>query len=130
MLNAYSSSQKMEWMGQWLVFGVLAIGLFGLPVFANAERDVRPTAQDLVRGKRIFVKYCSSCHGPSGRGDGYRLLGPSPADLTASATRQQADEDHLKTIHEGKPNMPAWKLRLSKKDSMDVLNYIRSFTEQ
>ena len=36
----------------------------------------------------------------------------------------------MKTIHEGKPMMPAWKLRLSQKDSRDVLGYIRKLAEQ
>jgi hypothetical protein len=36
----------------------------------------------------------------------------------------------LRTIHEGKPNMPNWKYRLSPQDSKDVLAYIRSLSNQ
>jgi hypothetical protein len=42
----------------------------------------------------------------------------------------KSDASLLKTIHEGKPMMPAWKLRLSQKDSRDVLGYIRKLAEQ
>ena len=66
---------------------------------------------------------------PSGQGEGYRLLGPDPADLTSQATTQQSDADLLRTIHEGKPNMPVWKYRLSKQDSRNVLAYIRSLQQ-
>ena len=42
------------------------------------------------------------------------------------ATEERSDEDLIRTIHEDKPNMPAWKQRLSRQDSQDVLTYIRS----
>ena len=109
--------------------GLGVVLLVGLPLLSNAGQDVQPDAEDLIRGKKIFVKYCSNCHGPSGQGDGYRLLGPNPADLTSQATTQQSDADLLRTIHEGKPNMPVWKYRLSKQDSRNVLAYIRSLQQ-
>jgi len=108
---------------------VVAIGSFGFQVYAHAEREIPQGTEDLSRGKKIFGKNCSSCLGTMGQGDGYRLLGPSPADLTSLATKQQQDADLLKTIHEGKPNMPPWQLRLSKKDGLDVLAYIRTLSE-
>ena len=79
--------------------------------------------------EKIFVKYCSGCHGPLGRGDGYRMLGSAPADFASLASKQKSDARLLKTIHEGKPNMPAWKFRLSAKDSRDVLAYTRTLSE-
>jgi mono/diheme cytochrome c family protein len=103
--------------------------LLGVPGFSNAAQDIQPDDQDLIRGKKIFMKYCSACHGASGHGEGYRLLGPDPADLTSQATRQQSDADLLRTIHEGKPNMPVWKYRFSQRDSRNVLAYIRSLQE-
>jgi len=84
------------------------------------------TSPDPAKGKTIFVKYCSGCHGIGGRGDGYRLLGSSPADLTAPSTKNRSDADLLRTIHEGKPAMPSWKFRLSAQDNRDVLAYIRA----
>jgi mono/diheme cytochrome c family protein len=109
------------------IISVLALVLgLGVPHVTHADRDSPSGVQDLLKGKKIFLKYCSGCHGLSGQGDGYRLLGPDPADLTSLETRQQSDHDLLKTIHEGKPNMPVWKFRLSRKDSRDVLAYIRS----
>jgi len=79
-----------------------------------------------IKGKQIFSKYCSGCHGPEGKGDGYLLLGPDPANLTRLATKNKSDAMLIETIHEGKPNMPSWKGRLSEEESRAVLAYIRA----
>ena len=86
--------------------------LIGSHVMAAAGGSVAMDRTEVARGKQIFAKYCAGCHGSQGKGDGYQLLGPSPANL----------------IHEGKPNMPAWKHRLSRQDSRDVLTYVRSLS--
>jgi len=125
-----SSQHKREWRGRGIVPAVVLMLGLAAPFFAHADREAQPGTGNLTRGKKIFQSYCSNCHGPSGKGDGYRLLGPNPADLTSLATRQQSDHTLLKTIHEGKPNMPVWKYRLSGKDSRDVLAYIRSLHQQ
>jgi mono/diheme cytochrome c family protein len=125
--------EKMEWklVGKCIILYVLALVLPQFPAYADMERKTQPDAPNLNRGKMMFVKYCAGCHGPSGRGDGYILLGPSPADFTSFALKQKSDADLLKTIHEGKPNiMPAWNFRLSEKDTRDVLEYIRTLAEQ
>lgn len=102
--------------------------LFGTVVQGQAE----PKAQsgDVARGKAVFIRYCTGCHGPEGGGDGYRFLrGPDPANLTSPSTRKKSDADLLKTIHAGKPNMPPWKTRLSEKESTDVLVYVRTLAK-
>ena len=122
--------QKGDWRGRGLVPALLLMAGLAAPFYAHADRAAQPDADSITKGKKIFQKYCSNCHGLSGKGDGYRLLGPSPADLTSLATRQQSDSTLLKTIHDGKTNMPVWKYRLSTKDSRDVLAYIRSLHPQ
>lgn len=80
---------------------------------------------DQIKGKQIFSKYCAGCHGSEGKGDGYLLLGPDPANLTRPATKKKSDAMLIQTIHEGKPNMPSWKGHLSEEESRVVLAYIR-----
>lgn len=84
---------------------------------------------DHTKGKRIFTQYCAGCHGLEGKGDGYLLLGPEPANLTRPATKTKSDVTLLQTIHEGKPNMPSWKVRLSENESRAVLAYIRTLAK-
>ncbi|HEX5550331.1 MAG TPA: cytochrome c [Nitrospira sp.] len=128
MASIFNSRSRLP-KRAWTEKGLCLVLLLGVPGFSNAAQDIQPDDQDLIRGKKIFMKYCSACHGASGQGEGYRLLGPDPADLTSQATRQQSDADLLRTIHEGKPNMPVWKYRLSQRDSRNVLAYIRSLQE-
>jgi mono/diheme cytochrome c family protein len=82
------------------------------------------------KGKTLYVRHCAGCHGPEGEGDGYKLLGADPANLTSPSIRKKSDAALLNTIHEGKPNMPSWKLRLSEQDSRAVLAYIRTLAKQ
>lgn len=110
------------------VLGLAAI-VAGSQLAIAAPNEADPPSADHVKGKRIFIRYCAGCHGPEGRGDGYLLLGPEPANLTRPATKTKSDAALLQTIHEGKPNMPSWKARLSENDSRAVLAYIRSLAK-
>lgn len=110
----------------WAVVGLLTIGAWARPSGTVAGGADEPVQGHAAKGKLLFVKHCAGCHGEEGKGDGYKMLGPDPANLTAPSTGLKPDTDLLEAIHEGRPNMPAWKRRLSKQDSRDVLAYIRS----
>ncbi|WP_447976724.1 c-type cytochrome [Candidatus Nitrospira bockiana] len=96
--------------------------------WTEARGEDKSGSGDIAKGQRLYVRHCAGCHGPEGRGDGYKLLGPSPADLTSPSTKKKSNADLLKTIHEGKPNMPAWKPLMTEAEIEDVLTYIRSLT--
>jgi len=84
---------------------------------------------DVSKGKVVFDRNCAGCHGTEGKGNGYKLLGPDPADLTSRRTAAKSNGELLKTIHDGKPNMPAWKNLLSEEQARDVLAYVRTLTK-
>jgi mono/diheme cytochrome c family protein len=118
---------KMSW-----ILGVATVGfvsglLFGTAAQGQAESKAK--SGDAARGKTLFARNCASCHGPQGKGDGYRLLGPDPANLTSPSTTKKSDAALLKTIHDGKPNMPPWKVYLSENQSRDVLAYVRTLAK-
>jgi mono/diheme cytochrome c family protein len=94
---------------------------------AKAEGD--SGKGEISRGKILYIENCAGCHGTEGKGDGYRILGPNPANLTSPSTQKKSDPDLLRTIHEGKPNMPSWKVRLSEQDSRAVLAYVRTLAK-
>lgn len=100
--------------------------MVGIQLAIAAPKETGQPNVDQIKGKQIFSKYCAGCHGPEGTGDGYLLLGPDPANLTRLATKKKSDALLLQTIHEGKPNMPSWKGRLSEDESRAVLSYIRA----
>ncbi len=115
---------------RYIALTVLFAGSIALASVAQA--DAKPKAQngDVERGKTLFVRYCTGCHGPEGGGDGYRFLrGPDPANLRSPSIKKKSDAVLLKTIHEGKPNMPPWETRLSEKESRDVLAYVRTLAK-
>ncbi|MDH5626479.1 MAG: cytochrome c [Nitrospira sp.] len=104
-----------------------AVGAGQPPVYGQVVADSEQAR--MARGKNLFVKYCAGCHGATGDGGGYKLLGPDPANLTSPATTQKSDAALLTTIHTGKTNMPSWKVRLSEQDSRAVLAYIRTLAK-
>ena len=100
-----------------------------VPTQSVAGDNASPKAAHPAKGKTLFIKYCAGCHGVQGKGDGYKLLGPDPANLQAPATQKKSDSALLATIHEGKPNMPSWKGLLSERDIRNVLAYIRTLPQ-
>jgi mono/diheme cytochrome c family protein len=56
---------------------------------ACAGAALPAAAQDVTDGQRLYLQYCSSCHGASARGDGpvADVLSTRPADLTRLAQR-------------------------------------------
>lgn len=116
---------KRSWMLKMVTAGFVGGLLFGAAVQGRAEPGVQ--SGDVAHGKAIFVRHCTGCHGPEGGGDGYSFLrGPDPANLTSPSTGKKSDAELIKSIHDGKPNMPPWKTRLSEKESRDVLAYVRT----
>lgn len=110
--------------------GTVCIGLItivvGVQVSIAAPSKLESKSADVAKGEKVFLRHCAGCHGSEGKGDGYLLLGPEPANLTRPTTKKKSDVMLLQTIHEGKPNMPSWKSRLSEEDSRAVLAYIRT----
>lgn len=69
---------------------------------------------------RVYLKYCSACHGPTAQGDGVvsQLMRPKPTDLTQIAKRHGGEFPTLTVIQvidgrksvraHGDPDMPVW----------------------
>ena len=119
---------KIGWMRT--VSTIVFVGGLLLGTVAQVQAEPKVQSGDVARGKVLFIKYCTGCHGPQGDGEGYRFLrGPDPANLTLPSTRKKSDADLFKTLHAGKPNMPPWNTRLSEKESRDVLAYVRTLAK-
>ena len=112
---------------RFIVLSVVFVGGMLLSSLAQAVAESKAQNGDVARGKTLFIRYCTGCHGPEGGGDGYKFVrGPDPANLSSPSTKKKSDAVLLKTIHDGKPNMPPWNTRLSEKESRDVLAYVRT----
>ncbi len=92
-------------------------------------------AKSAVEGQKLYMTYCSSCHGDKGRGDGAagKALPVKPADHTDGKLMNSLSDEFLMTIiTKGGPAvdkssfMPAWGGVLKDKQLQDLLAYIRS----
>ena len=101
----------------------------------------RLTATDeLERGRKIYQRACSPCHGIRGDGKGPAALGfdPAPRNFRRGSYKFRTtvsgalplDKDLQRTIREGVPGteMPRWKHVLSEHDINAVVQYIKTFS--
>ena len=109
--------------------------MYGVPRPDNALQD--PTADSrakLARGAALFDRNCASCHGWTGQGTGPEAfaLVPAPADLEwlARTPKSRAAPYMYWSIAEGgrqfESEMPAFKGKLSRKDTWALIAYIRA----
>ena len=106
-----------------LVLFLFALTALGLVL--GGQRTLA-TGADPVTGKGLYGKHCLACHGPQGKGDGYKQFDPPVADLASPTVLKKPNSQLLRSIHEGRANtaMGAWKWVLSQEETRDVLEYV------
>jgi mono/diheme cytochrome c family protein len=101
---------------------------------AAAKAMKNPVAADAASidaGKATFAKYCRSCHGAEGKGDGAGApKDVHPANLAAGKFMHGgSDGEIFSTIKNGVPpkfDMDAWDGRIPDKDIWNLVNYIHT----
>jgi mono/diheme cytochrome c family protein len=114
-------------------------------VCAALTGSIRAAAQDIgteaqrESGKRVYLKYCSQCHGEKGDGEGYATphLRPRPRDFTTGKFKVRttpngalpSHQDLVSIIRRGMPytSMPAWP-NLSDQEVADVAYFLTTFS--
>lgn len=99
---------------------VRVVGCGALAVALVGAGFGRAAAADLDEGKKLYLRYCSACHGESGKGDGVvsQSMRPHPNDLTVMAKQAgghfavadmagRIDGRETERVH-GDPDMPVW----------------------
>jgi cbb3-type cytochrome c oxidase subunit III len=85
--------------------------------------------ESIEAGKKLYARYCASCHGPGGKGDGgMALSGGTPSDLTDDAWDYgSTDGEIFIAIKEGvSADMLAYKEKLNDKQIWQVVIFLRS----
>lgn len=90
-------------------------------------------------GRKLYVYYCSACHGPRGKGDG--RVSPTlsgdvrPRDLTdTSYMQEKSDQDLYAAIalggrHAGLSSaMPGWTYELTPEQIRSLISYLRTLS--
>ncbi len=105
----------------------------------TGQTPVEVSADTLNAGQKLFNRYCASCHGYEGGGDGpsARSLDPKPRDFRAALFLYSAggegslptDAELVHTIQHGvvKRGMPAWK-GMNAVDLDALVSYIKTFS--
>src|SRR5688572_22131232 len=79
------------------------------------------------RGRGIFVRTCSGCHGSDGRGAMRPGLSRPPRDLTNPAFQAQMSDEQLRqSIRIGKGQMPAFGGLMGDEEISNLIAFIRS----
>jgi DMSO reductase family type II enzyme heme b subunit len=91
-------------------------------------------------GKVVYDRWCASCHGVDGSGDGFAAgyMLPRPRDFTRGVYQIRTtpngqlptDADLRRVIDDGMPGtaMPGWKGTLTQADRAAVVDYIKTFS--
>ena len=106
---------------------------------ANALANPRPMSlASLENGRLQFARFCSTCHGDQGLGDGPvsmtgaiqgPLGGVLPLAGPASIARVRSDGHIYATIRYGRRRMSGYQ-RILSADRWDIVNYIRYLNDQ
>src|SRR5262245_15585573 len=101
----------------------------GNPEAAKVKNPVEATSESIAAGRRAYQRWCRSCHGAEGKGDG-GAAGAVPADLTdAKWDYGSSDGEIFAAIHDGtSQEMQGYAARISDTDIWNVINYIRTFS--
>jgi mono/diheme cytochrome c family protein len=98
----------------------------------------RTWAQDQSEGKKLYLTYCSSCHGDDGKGDGpaSQSLPVKPANHTDGAVMNKfSDKFLLEIIAKGggavgkSAMMPGWGGQFKEKQLRDIVAYVRGIAD-
>lgn len=101
----------------------------GSPEAAAMKNPVASSPESIAAGRRLYGRWCTNCHGPSGKGDGPGASsGAQPADLSdAMWDYGSSDGDIFLAVREGtSADMGSYKDRLSDTDIWNVVVFIRT----
>jgi mono/diheme cytochrome c family protein len=95
------------------------------------KNPIPSDASSIEEGRKLYLRHCASCHGPSGKGDGsMALAGGTPANLTDETwDHGSSDGEIFVVIRDGtSSDMEPYKDRLTEKQMWQLVNYIRSLS--
>ena len=123
----------------------LSFGLYSFTLLYQSKEWVVPeTAQkvknptdksskeDLAIGKTLYSKYCQSCHGKEGYGDGPKAkeLKGEVGDFSSSKFQSQADGVLFYKMTTGRDDMPSFEKKIpDAEDRWLIINYIRTLKQ-
>ena len=107
--------------------------------FASMKNPVPPSADDLAKGKDLFIANCAPCHGTDGAGDGPAAasLNPKPADFATAIHTKLPDGYWFWRVSKGGTvspfkdvgsAMPPWEGTLTEQQRWLIILYEHTFS--
>ena len=78
------------------------------------------------RGAGVFLRTCSGCHGPDGRGSQRPGFKVPPRNLRDPSMRAFSDDDIARVVREGKGQMPPFGKLISPEDLSALVRFVRT----
>lgn len=102
------------------------------PEAAAKINPVKPTAESLAKGKRMYSIDCSMCHGKDGDGKGdmgadFKTI---PNFTNPDALKNRTDGELFYVTRNGKGDMPPEDTRAKDDDIWNMVNYTRAFAKK
>jgi mono/diheme cytochrome c family protein len=102
------------------------------PAAVNQPNPVKPTAESIASGKKMYGYDCAMCHGGTGDGKG-DLAGDMKLELAdfrdPKSLKGKTDGELFYVIKNGRGQMPAEGTRVKPDMIWDMVNYIRSLAK-
>lgn len=99
--------------------------------YKNMKNPVAKSEAGNKAGIVLYTKYCASCHGKKGLGDGVkaRSLKDFAGDFSGDYYQNQTDGEHFYKTKFGRGEMPKYEGKLSDEDIWNIVNYMRTFRQ-
>ena len=102
----------------------------------SAKKVKNPTdvldKENLAIGKSLYSKYCQSCHGKEGYGDGPKAkeMKGDLGDFSSEELQAQTDGTLFYKITTGREDMPSFEKKITDdEDRWLIVNYLRTLKE-
>lgn len=97
--------------------------------YKNMENPVAADQASITKGEAQYKRFCASCHGKTGLGDGVkaRALKTFPGDFSGEQYQGQTDGEHFYKTKFGRGQMPAYENKIPDTDIWHMVNYMRTF---
>ena len=102
------------------------------PEAAQKANPVKPNAESLAKGKKVYAIDCAMCHGEKGDGKGDMASDiKNVTDFTnPEAMKNRTDGELFYIIRHGKGDMPPEGDRAKDDEVWNLVNYIRAFAKK
>ena len=100
------------------------------PATAEKQNPVKPTAESLAKGKKMYVIDCAMCHGEKGDGKGDMDMKNVTDFTNPDVQKAHTDGEWFNIIRKGKGEMPPEGDRVKNEEVWNIVNYIRAFAKK